>query len=220
MNNAVKNILIFLIGAGAGAIITYKVLEEQFEQRLQDEIDALYNDPVEEMTDEEYSERVNEITENYRSADHVVPIHSRRVGKHTAYNEMYKGSTPPEDVRKFGEESGFYPPYIIPQDLFEQETLHFDKVTLLYYAKDDVVTETDEEVVSNPEELIGVEALVRFGADTLEDPDTVHVRNEILSIDYEIIRIDKSYSEEVLGINDARPPVRRGNHHEERESED
>lgn len=71
-----------------------------------------------------------------------------------------------------------------------------DKVELSYYSGDDILCyEETEEVVENPEELIGEEALFAFGSPDYEDPNEIFVRNNLRSIDYRVISYDGCYQD-------------------------
>lgn len=72
------------------------------------------------------------------------------------------------------------------------------KIILSYYEGDDILCyEESDEVIINPEELIGEEALHAFGSPDYDDPDEIYVRNNMRSEDYTIIRHDISYREAV-----------------------
>lgn len=71
-----------------------------------------------------------------------------------------------------------------------------EKITLYYYEEDDILCyEESDEIIPNPEELIGDEALHAFGSPDYEDPDEIFVRNNMRSEDYQIIKFETSYLE-------------------------
>jgi len=86
-------------------------------------------------------------------------------------------------------------PYLIDDREYSEEFDHHDKVSLYYYRIDDVLTEENEEIIDNVDGIVGYDALSALDMQT-----TVWVRNEPLGIDYEIIGINKTYAETVLGI--------------------
>jgi hypothetical protein len=90
-------------------------------------------------------------------------------------------------------------PYIIDDREFNDEFEHHDKISLYYYAVDDVLCDEDEEVIKDIDNTVGFEALEAFDRQT-----TVWVRNEPLTIDYEIICINKSYAESVGKVESPR----------------
>jgi hypothetical protein len=86
-------------------------------------------------------------------------------------------------------------PYVINDVEFSEEFDHHDKVSLYYYSVDDILCDENEEIFENAERFIGEEALSLLG-----DGAIIWVRNEPLTIDYEILTINKSYAEAVHGI--------------------
>lgn len=72
----------------------------------------------------------------------------------------------------------------------------FETVTLNYY-DDDVVTDPKDQVIQNPEKILGEEALVSFG-ELSEDPDVVYVKNLETNTMYEIVRTNKNHGVEMI----------------------
>ena len=90
-------------------------------------------------------------------------------------------------------------PYIISRQDFEEENLHYDKITITYYDIDDVLADEREDVIPDIESVIGIDALTNFG-NMSNDPNIVYVRNDRLGADYEVCLTNDSYTESVLGI--------------------
>jgi hypothetical protein len=83
-------------------------------------------------------------------------------------------------------------PYVIEESVFAApDNPH--KTGTLYYFLDGAVTNDDEKPLSmeDVDELVGRESLTFFGDDT----DAVYVRNEALSMDYEIVMQGRTYAE-------------------------
>ena len=97
-------------------------------------------------------------------------------------------------------------PYVIPFDSFESDFPHHDKISLCYFAGDDTLTAEDEELDPSLYDAVGDDALTSFG-EMSEDPDIVYIRNEALGMDFEIIKLEKSYKEAVLGIHEESVPT-------------
>ena len=85
---------------------------------------------------------------------------------------------------------------------FDNDCITYDKERLNYYEDDDVLTDSEDHIIDNPEEYIGTEALLSFGSPDEENPNFIHVRNNRRFVDYEIERISDSYTHYVLGISD------------------
>ena len=101
---------------------------------------------------------------------------------------------PPEDDEPEEEEDDEDPPevefsfpQIIPRLEFENEKKNYEVQTLTYYAYDDTVCDENEQVISSPEDLIGDDALVC---------------NDKRGTKYEVIKVNGSYQEQVLGITE------------------
>lgn len=71
---------------------------------------------------------------------------------------------------------------------------------LFYYEKDEILTDANDAVIDDPTRIIG-DALEHFGQYGI-DPDTVHVRNCSIGIEYEITCIDGYFAAKIYGIKD------------------
>lgn len=81
-------------------------------------------------------------------------------------------------------------PYVISEDQFG-EFDDYSKVSLTYYA-DHILADTDDRAIEDVEHTVGFESLNYFGE---YDEDSVHVRNDRLKTDYEILLDQREYSE-------------------------
>ena len=89
---------------------------------------------------------------------------------------------------------------IITEEEYRKESTKYSNQSLVYYEEDDIlVDDYDGSVIDNPEDIVGEEALLKFG-DGSSDPDIVYVRNKTLALQFEIVRKKSSYSKEVLRI--------------------
>ena len=80
-------------------------------------------------------------------------------------------------------------PYVITQREYVEE-MDFSKETVVYYEKDDILTDMfDREVVID--DTIGRDVLNHFNED---EEDTAYARNDKLGIDYEVILEHKSFA--------------------------
>lgn len=70
------------------------------------------------------------------------------------------------------------------------------KTILEYFSGDDILCyEESGEVIINPEEYVGEEALHAFGSPDYEDPNEVFVRNNQKGADFQVIMFEGSYVE-------------------------
>lgn len=91
-------------------------------------------------------------------------------------------------------------PYLISHEEFHNTETEWDKMSIMYYEEDDVLTDEKDRVVSDIEYLIGEKHLDFFGLRSGGDKNQVFVRNPQLSSDFEVTRHSGSYTEVVLGI--------------------
>lgn len=90
-------------------------------------------------------------------------------------------------------------PHIIHQDEFASNENDNPQTTYTYYEGDNILTDTDESILENPENHVGSKALHNFGHGT-DDFNIVYVRNPQLELDIEVIRHSGTYAEEVQGL--------------------
>lgn len=90
-------------------------------------------------------------------------------------------------------------PYIVTREEYDANEDDYEQVPLTYFAFDDVLVDEDEKSIDNIEEFVGKHNLQRFGAGS-GDSKVVYIRNELKEMDYEVLRSDGSYAEEVLGL--------------------
>ncbi|ADD80961.1 gp070 [Rhodococcus phage ReqiPepy6] len=90
-------------------------------------------------------------------------------------------------------------PYILSRQEFEDCDLDYDQNTLTYYEGDNVLTDERNVPINNGViSIIGGEQNLRFGHWS-DDANVLYIRNDRLSVDFEIVRSMGTYAEEVLG---------------------
>ena len=208
MNSTLKGVLIFVLGAAAGSLATWKLIEKKYKDIAQEEIDSVkdtfskmkkneYPDKLEDYPDfEEFddSDDSDDVEEEpkpeqkiYRNNKPDIVEYAKILSEtgYTNYAERQdkkekKGVEPVEDER----------PYVISPDEFGEKD-GYENVTLTYYA-DGVLTDYFDNVISNVDEVVGFDSLDHFGE--YED-DVVFVRNEKMETDYEILRDLRDFNE-------------------------
>jgi len=91
-------------------------------------------------------------------------------------------------------------PYLISHDEFHNTETEWDKMSIMYYEDDDVLTDENDRPVNDVEYLIGEKHLDFFGLRSGGDKNQVFIRNPQLSTDYEVTRHSDAYTLVVLGI--------------------
>jgi hypothetical protein len=90
-------------------------------------------------------------------------------------------------------------PWIIEQERFLENEDGYSQITLTYYQGDMVLAETpSDKVVDNFVRIIGRDNLY-FGRGS-KDPNIVYIRNDTMGTDFEVVRSNGTYAEEVLGV--------------------
>ena len=205
MNSTLKGVLIFVLGAAAGSLATWKLIEKKYKDIAQEEIDSV-KDTFSKMKKNEYPDKLEDYPdfEEFDDSDDVEegPKPEQKIDRnnkpdiveyakilsetgYTNYAERQdkkekKGVEPVEDER----------PYVISPDEFGEKD-GYENVTLTYYA-DGVLTDYFDNVISNVDEVVGFDSLDHFGE--YED-DVVFVRNEKMETDYEILRDLRDFNE-------------------------
>lgn len=90
-------------------------------------------------------------------------------------------------------------PYVVHLDEFMENEFDHDQVTLTYYSGDEVLADEKDEPIPYPDPIVGLVNLKRFG-DGSGDPNVVLVRNDRLSMDYEVTLSSGKFAYEVLGL--------------------
>lgn len=189
MNNALKNLFIFAVGAAAGAVATWKLLNDKYEKLYHEEVEA-YKEYHKEKSDKATSEPKPEPEPEVKKEEYIHkvdqdPIMNKlrdtieRAGYTDYSTTKLKNESEEKDIR----------PYVIrPEELGDQ--IGYDVIELTYYA-DGVVAEEDD-VMDDVDEVIGIDSLGHFGQ---FEEDAVCVRNDRLKCDYQILLDERKYSD-------------------------
>lgn len=184
--STIKSLFIFASGAAIGSIVTWKLLDAKYEQLIQDEIESVKEafgrrSSVQldaESTDEDARTKAEEAKEKPGIIEYASLLQKEG---YVDYSEISKKEEPTEEVDK---------PYVIPPENFG-ELDEYTCIGLTYYA-DGVLTDDGDEIIDDVDDIVGSDSLKHFGE--FED-DSVHVRNDRLKCDYEIIRVSDNYSD-------------------------
>lgn len=89
--------------------------------------------------------------------------------------------------------------YIITQEEFFTNEPEHTNATLTYFEGDDVLADEADVPIEDISQTIGTERNLKFGHGS-KDPNIVHIRNETLQHDFEIVKSGGKFAEEVFGI--------------------
>lgn len=187
MNNSIKNVFIFATGAIIGSVVTWKLLKTKYEQLAQEEIDSVKEvfsrgkrseiNPVDDWADDE--------------GDNPVLRKSVDISEYTKILQT-KGHTDYSGSNKEGkEEPQIDRPYVISPEEFG-ELDNYRTIGLTYFADGILADDSDDEIVEDVDNVVGFDSLNHFGK---YDEEAVHVRNDAMKCDYEILKDRRKYSD-------------------------
>lgn len=215
-----KTFLAFGAGLAVGIGGTYFYLKQKYEEKLSKQIQEIRRHYQEkEKTEEEPDEdpkTVEEMGENWKKG--LVNFATRfeeaeeRGKERIAYESIAKRYQESDKMRILGFDKSPVDPAeqeSPPEDEPEEEIFtvseeeietydNFEDINLTYYAEDDILCDDQEQVIEDPEVVIG-DALTRFGLKS-GYPDTVFVINKRVRAIFEVLMVEGSYQEIVLGM--------------------
>lgn len=182
MSNGARFIFTFALGATAGALVAWRVLDEKYKRIMEEEAEsfraAISNLDKNEADTPETEEKPESETDF--TADDRKDYATTLAGcGYTSYGSAKDGLKDVADDM-----------YTISPEEFD--TLEdYDTKSLLYYS-DGILADEDGSPIDDIDEIVGLESLETF---EMYETDAVYVRNERLKIDYEILLDMRRYSE-------------------------
>lgn len=178
-----SNILVFTAGAAIGSVVTWKIVKTKYEKIAQEEIESV-KEVFSKITNENvFDEENSDETEDDISEEEAIEKEKE------AYDELVHGAgyTNYSDIKQ-EEADNMDKPYVIePEEFGECE---YATVSLTYYEGDKVLTNEDNDIIDNVDELVGADFASHFGE---YEEDSVFIRNDELEIDFEILKDYDSY---------------------------
>lgn len=183
MNITWNKVLWFTAGALVGVAASCNYFKTKYERIAQEEIDSVKRA----FSTPNQSEPTKGDTED-RCANEPTPEEVTLYGEIINAQGYANTSTPVEPIGK--EVKGVSRPYVIsPADF---DTLDDYEVYSLTYYEDGVLVDEQNNPIEDVESMVGRDSLYHFGE--YED-DSVHVRNDALQCDFEILRDLRKYSD-------------------------
>ena len=202
--NRAKFVISFLLGAGVGGLVTWKLLASHYEGILQDELDSIEAELIKKRVNEK-KDRGELVTNEYENVKKRFNIEEQRA-EDVDPDEEEEDVDFPDDYVAPSEYDTYPIPYPISEEEFSTECLEYDKLSLKYYTDDSTLCDDQEVPVDDPLQLVGEETADYLAAflnhPQHEDLDhTIYVRNEGTTADYEITIVENEYAAEVLGYD-------------------
>jgi hypothetical protein len=212
IKDGVKYASIFVFGAVSGVLVSKGYFEKKANEDIEsvkESLRTMIHLPRPEKEEKSADDISVKRPADPRKTEMVVDYsgYSKVVKQYTDDPDPAESESPseddiPEDVENYldGKRDSEEPrrePRLIKYEDFG-ELPYYDKITLLYYMDDEVLTTEDDEIVPNPEELLG-DSLTRFGFNK-NDERVIFVRNEKRNTDYEIDKVFAAYAKEDLDV--------------------
>lgn len=181
-----KNLFIFVAGALAGAAGAYVYTKGKYEQIMEEEIQSvrdIYREKQKQDKKEE-PEQPEEPSDEMVKEDYKDIVKENKYVNYTNYmdNEEVKSETEEIEPTDF--------PYVIDPEEFGEE-VGYDTTTYTYFS-DGVLVDDVDDVVDDPEIMVGLENLKIFEETGCSG---IYVRNEIYKMDIEILKDDWKWSD-------------------------
>lgn len=183
MKNSIVTGFSFLLGMGIGAYVTYVYIKDMYAEIAQEEINSVKEAYAEKaknlqrdvITEDKKKEKVDEAKNKPDISEYAAKL---KENGYTNYSEISQ------------EDNDVEVPYVIaPEDYGEND--EYETISLTYYS-DGVLTDEDDEVITNPDKLVGEDFVSHFG--DYED-DSVFIRNDDRKIDFEILMDYRTYQD-------------------------
>ena len=194
-----KYVLAFVCGAGAGFAASYGFLKKKYEDRTKEEVESIKN-TYKNFYSNQSKKDTNADCKTYVEAGVTHMLYNTTLKEADDYEESEKYDEEKDmgsykktikDEYNVDEENEYRDPYVIAPEQYGED-IDYHLVELTYYAGDNKLVDEDWRVIKNVEELVGKDALSSFGE--YED-DAVHVRNERLQTEYEILLDERKYED-------------------------
>lgn len=92
-------------------------------------------------------------------------------------------------------------PFVITKEEFDNNETDYEQSALTYYDGDDVLCDPNDKPVDDIEMVMGHANVTRFGHGS-GDPNVVYIRNNHLTLDFEVTFSEGKFAREVLGFED------------------
>lgn len=188
--DSLSKVFIFIAGAAIGSVVTWKILENKFEQKVKEEIELTkeyYSKKDENTATEDESELKNAPDEYYEEKKPTgeKQIYENMVGKLNYTN--YSNTSSKERVK---EDDDVEKPYVIPPEEFGDFD-DYEQEELTYYT-DGIVADDFGNIVEDIDDTIGADFADHYGE---YEEDSVYIRNDSKMTEYAVLRDYRKYSE-------------------------
>ena len=181
-----SHVIAFVAGAAVGYFAANYLLKNKYEKRFQQEVSST----IEAFKSNKKDDEVTHKDEKLKTVSDEVVVddikeYAKNIGKHD-YSEV-KDEKPSEESE---DNIDHTKPYVITEE--EVDAYMNYSITQWNYYADGVLTDENNEVVEDVSTTIGKEAF-EYLKKTSES--AIYVRNDLLELDYEILKNEMTYAE-------------------------
>ena len=184
------------IGFATAAVLDYKLMKDLKEQNqiLSDELDRVesYISPAKTQVPLDKPD-IEDLVQDQE--DSMFPMEPPKVD----YSKFHQESETPEEVNIFDEDKGEI--FVIDFDEFGSTDI-YELECLTFYANDLTLADDQDSIVDDADSTIGEDAYSRLITGSGWDGECLYVRNNKISVDYEIRYLKNSYKEMVASWQD------------------
>lgn len=196
----------FVGGITFGFFVGQKITKKKYENLADEEVESVKK-TFEKFQSERAESNIKESSKKEKEdlidySEHLpvetnkteIGFSKKEMEEYIDYSKPYRG-TPESENRIAGEplskregsfDEGKLPYLITPEEFADS---HYESKSLFYYV-DKVLTDDDYNVILNPEELLGPDALENFG---MYESDAIHIRDDSKGMDYEVLLDERHY---------------------------
>jgi len=183
-----------ILGVGGGGVIAYKMLEQRFDQKSEEEIASVREALLNEV--KQLKEQLKEKDDNKKEADANEAMRKYNPEQEKPAEHMDKPAPKPEPAPT--PTQIFKEPYTIPAELFDSPSNPNEQIGIKLYT-DGVFTDAYDKAIDDEDlvDMIGATLLqeIRNNSGYFEDTDRICVRNDRNGLDYEVCQLARKYSD-------------------------
>lgn len=184
--NILKGVLIFGLGVASGFGACYIYYKKKFEKQAEDEISEVKSYYLQKSLKEteERKKRLEKIEDDSKKLNEVIEKIDYSKLNNREEEKMKAEAENPEEEEPTK-------PYMITEDEFLNDMNDYEKLSLTYFTVDDTLADDCDEMV-DVEETISSDIYNQISE---SDDGDYYVRNPLLQVDYEIMKVDQSFKE-------------------------
>lgn len=202
MNNAVKNVVIFVSGGAVGVVVARFLFKKKYEKFANQQVEDVkkafntyyteeFNKPAQECT-----AKVTTTTDTKYTVDsNATKFKTKNERQYYDYTNFYNKTEKSNDIELNNKPLNKHTNDIYIIDDMELNESEYSIITL-YWFKDHVLADDDWNVEHDISDTIGDEVLSKLS----EENPIMYVRNDKYKIDYEICLSEKYFNEEAPSI--------------------